>query len=116
MPAPRDHVIVCGDSSLAYRITEELAIRYGERVTVIMPSREQNFGPQISTLPGVRVLERREPDTEAFQDAGVASARALALVWQDDLGNFHAALRATELNPGLRLVLAVFNPYLGERI
>jgi len=109
-------VIVCGDSSLAYRITEELAIRYGERVTVIMPSREQNFGPQISTLPGVRVLERREPDTEAFQDAGVASARALALVWQDDLGNFHAALRATELNPGLRLVLAVFNPYLGERI
>ncbi len=109
-------MIVCGDSSLTYRITEELAIRYGERVTVIMPSREQNFGPQISTLPGVQVLERREPDTEAFQDAGVASARALALVWQDDLGNFHAALRAAELNPALRLVLAVFNPYLGERI
>jgi Trk K+ transport system NAD-binding subunit len=116
MPAPRDHVIVCGDSSLAYRITEELAIRYGERVTVIMPSREQHFGPQISTLPGVQVLERREPDTEAFQAAGVASARALALVWQDDLGNFHGALRAAELNPALRLVLAVFNPYLGERI
>jgi Trk K+ transport system NAD-binding subunit len=109
-------VIVCGDSSLAYRITEELAIRYGERVTVIMPSREQHFGPQISTLPGVQVLERREPDTEAFQAAGVASARALALVWQDDLGNFHGALRAAELNPALRLVLAVFNPYLGERI
>jgi Trk K+ transport system NAD-binding subunit len=116
MPGPRDHVIVCGDSSLAYRITSELATRYGERVTVILPSRESEFGPQIAALPGVRVLERRELDSDAFIDAGVSSARALALVWQDDLGNFHAALRATELNPALRLVLAVYNPYLGDRI
>jgi Trk K+ transport system NAD-binding subunit len=116
MPGPRDHVIVCGDNSLAYRITSELATRYGERVTVILPSRESEFGPQIAALPGVVALERRELDSDAFIDAGVASARALALVWQDDLGNFHAALRATELNPALRLVLAVFNPYLGDRI
>jgi len=33
----------------------------------------------------------------------------LALLNQDDLGNFHAALRAQELNPDLRLVLAIFN-------
>jgi Trk K+ transport system NAD-binding subunit len=116
MPGPREHVIVCGDSSLAYRITSELATRYGEQVTVILPSRESEFGPQIAALPRVRVLERRELDSDAFIDAGVASARALALVWQDDLGNFHAALRATELNPALRLVLAVFNSYLGDRI
>jgi Trk K+ transport system NAD-binding subunit len=116
MAAARDHVIVCGDGSLAYRITEELTTRFGEKVTVIMPSRQRNHGPRISALPGVRVLERREPDIQAFTEANVSSARALALVWQDDLGNFHAALRATELNPALRLVLAVFNPFLGERI
>jgi Trk K+ transport system NAD-binding subunit len=81
-----------------------------------MPSRKENFGPRITALPGVRVLERPEPDSEAFRDANVGSARALALVWQDYLGNFHAALRATELNPTLRLVVAVFNPYLGNRI
>src|SRR5438034_353513 len=48
--------------------------------------------------------------------AGVQSARALARLRQDDLGNFHAALRAQELNPELRLVVAIFNTSLGERI
>jgi Trk K+ transport system NAD-binding subunit len=111
-----DHLIVCGDGPLAYRITEELTSRYGERVTVILPSRQRNHGPRLATLPGVRVLEHPELSTEAFADAGVASARALAIVWQDDVGNLHAGLRAQELNPGLRLVLAVFNRSLGEHI
>ncbi len=111
-----DHLIVCGDGPLAYRITEELTSRYGERVTVILPSRQRNHGPRLAALPGVRVLEHPELSTEAFADAGVASARALAIVWQDDVGNLHAGLRAQELNSGLRLVLAVFNRSLGEHI
>ncbi len=36
----------------------------------------------------------------------ITSARALALLRQDDVGNFHAALRARELNPDIRLVVA----------
>jgi Trk K+ transport system NAD-binding subunit len=111
-----DHLIVCGDGPLSYRITEELTSRYGERVTVILPSRRRNYGPQISALEGVRVLEHPELSSQAFTDADVQSARALAVVWQDDVGNLHAGLRATELNPGLRLVLAIFNRRLGEHI
>ena len=34
----------------------------------------------------------------------------------DDLVNFHAALRADELNPGLRIVVAAFNRRLGQHI
>ncbi len=111
-----DHLIVCGDGPLSYRITEELTSRYGERVTVILPSRRRNHGPQISALAGVRVLEHPELSSQAFTDADVQSARALAVIWQDDVGNLHAGLRATELNPGLRLVLAIFNRRLGEHI
>jgi Trk K+ transport system NAD-binding subunit len=111
-----DHLIVCGDGPLAYRITEELTSRYGERVTVILPSRRRNHGPQISALAGVQVLEHPELSSQAFSDADVQSARALAVLWQDDVGNLHAGLRATELNPGLRLVLAIFNRRLGEHI
>jgi Trk K+ transport system NAD-binding subunit len=44
----------------------------------------------------------------------VASARAVALLWQDDIANFHAALRAQDLHPGIRLVVSVFNTRLGE--
>ena len=111
-----DQLIVCGDGPLAYRITEELTSRYGERVTVVLPSRQRKYGPQISALPRVRVLERPELNSQAFTDAGIQSARALAILWQDDVGNFHAGLRAQELNPGLRLVLAIFNRRLGEHI
>jgi Trk K+ transport system NAD-binding subunit len=110
------HHIVCGDGPLSYRITEELTTRYGERVTVILPSRRRNHGPQISALSRVRVLEYPELSTQAFTDADVRSARAVAVVWQDDVGNLHAGLRAQELNPDLRLVLAIFNRRLGDHI
>lgn len=114
--APGGHLIVCGDNQLAYRITLELTSRYGEAVTVLLPSRDEGYGPDISGLPRVTVIERPALTSAAFTEAGVASARALALVWQDDVGNFHAALRAQELNPDLRLVFAVFNRRLGEHV
>jgi Trk K+ transport system NAD-binding subunit len=116
MPAGRDHLVVCGDNRLASRMVEELTVRYGEPVTVILPSAGSGHGPEITRLPGVRVIERAELDHRAFVDADVPSARGLAIVHQDDLGNFHAALRAQELNPDLRLVVAIFNTGLGERI
>jgi Trk K+ transport system NAD-binding subunit len=111
-----NHFIVCGDGPLAYRIARELTSRYGEDVVVVLPGRLKNHGPQISALAGVSVLERAELSIETFADAGVRSARALALVGPDDIGNFHAGLRAQELNPGLRLVVAAFNRRLGEHI
>ncbi len=116
LPRHGGHLVVCGDGPLSYRITEELTSRYGERVTVILPSRRRNHGPQISALPQVRVLEYPELSSQAFTDADVESARALAVLWQDDVGNLHAGLRAHELNPRLRLVLAVFNRRLGDHI
>ncbi|HEV2452576.1 MAG TPA: NAD-binding protein [Streptosporangiaceae bacterium] len=112
----RDHLVVCGDDALAVRTVEELTTRYSEYVTVILSSRQAGHGPQMARLPGVRVIERDELSSDAFHDAHVESARALALLRQDDLGNFHAALRAAELNPDIRLVVAIFNTRLGERL
>ena len=111
-----NHCIVCGDGPLAYRIGEELTSRYGADVVLVVPERLRSSEPQISTPAGATVLERDELSSETFTEAGVASARALALVGQDDLANFHAALRAQELNPDLRLVVAAFNRRLGEHI
>ena len=39
-------------------------------------------------MPRVRVLERAELNGEAFLAAGLPAARGLAIVHQDDLGNF----------------------------
>ena len=114
--ARRDHLVVCGDDALAARVIEELTTTYGEEVTVLLPSRERGQGPRIARMPMVRIIERPLLDSSAFSAAEVGSARSLALLNQDDLGNFHAALRAQEINPDLRLVVAVFNTSLGERI
>ena len=116
LAARRDHLVVCGDDALAARVIEELTTTYDEDVTVLLRSREAGYGPRIARLPRVRIIERAELDHSAFTAAGVQSARSLALLRQDDLGNFHAALRAQEINPDLRLVVAIFNTSLGERI
>lgn len=115
-PEFRDHVILCGASALAARIAEELTARYGLAVTAIVPPHGRAYAARLAAMPGVQVIERAELTTEAFLDAGLPAARGLAIVDQDDLGNFHAALRAQELSPRIRLVIAIFNAGLGERI
>jgi Trk K+ transport system NAD-binding subunit len=111
-----NHFIVCGDGSLAYRIASELTSRYDEDVVVILPDPVKNYGPQITALAGVTVLSHAALTSDVFVGAGIATARGLALVGSDDLVNFHAALRADELNPGLRIVVAAFNRRLGQHI
>jgi Trk K+ transport system NAD-binding subunit len=115
-PATGSHFVVCGDNPLAYRIARELTRRYLEDVVVLLADKLRNHGPQIAALPGVTVWEHAGLTDEALADAGVASARAMALVGPDDLANFHAALRAQELNPDLRLVIAAYNRRLGDHI
>ncbi len=97
-------------------MAEELTARYGLGVTAIVPSAASEHGARMAAMPGVRVLERSELTTDAFLDAGLPAARGIAILNQDDLGNFHAALRAQEISPQLRLVIAIFNAGLGERI
>jgi Trk K+ transport system NAD-binding subunit len=119
MPPPSvtgSHFVVCGDNPLAFRIARELTRRYGEDVCVLLADKLRNHGPQIAALPGVTVREHSGMTSEAFAAAGVASARAMALVGPDDLANFHAALRAQEINPDLRLVVAAYNRRLGDHI
>src|SRR5215472_12430784 len=111
-----DHVILCGANALASRMAEELTARYGLAVAAIVPSAADEHAARMTAMPGVRVLERAELDADAFLAANLAAARGLAILNQDDLGNLHAALRAQELSPELRLVIAIFNTGLGERI
>lgn len=112
----RPHFVVCGDDPLAQRLVDELRLQVGADVTVIMPSKRRNHGPQIARLPNVTVVEAGELSTETFQAARLDTARALALVGQDDVANIHAAMRAQEIRPDLRLVLRMFDMGLGDRI
>ena len=111
-----DHVILCGANALASRMAEELTARYGVTVAAIVPSAADRHATRMAAMPGVRVLEHAELTAEAFLAASLPAARGLAILHQDDLGNLHAALRAQELSPDIRLVIAIFNAGLGDRI
>jgi hypothetical protein len=90
LPRRGDHLIVCGDGPLSYRVTEELTSRYGEHVTVILPDRRQHHGPQISALPRVRVLEYPEQDGQA-RVLALQAGGAAALDWSPHRGYLLAA-------------------------
>lgn len=109
-------MVVCGDNPLAHRLVDELTNRYGESVTVIMPSRKRNHGPQIEAIDGVKVIESGRLDAATFREAKLPQARSLALVDQNDVGNIHAALCAQEVNADLRMVVRMFSSNLRKRV
>jgi Trk K+ transport system NAD-binding subunit len=115
-PEGESHYVVCGDDALARRLVEELIQVHRRPVTVILPSRTSNYGPQLARLAGVRIIEAERLSPGVFHRAGVRDATALALLKQDDVGNIDAALVAQELNPRLRLVLRMFNMNLGHHV
>ncbi|MER6608997.1 NAD-binding protein [Streptomyces sp. NPDC000927] len=67
-------------------------------------------------VEAVRIMEAAEPSDEALEEAGVDSAAALALVYDDDERNIRAALIARRLNPRLRLVIRLYNRKLGQHL
>lgn len=102
-PESGDHiVIICGANALTSRIAEELTLRYGLSVTAIVPVAASGHGARLGAMPGVRLLERPDLSADTLLDAGLQQAQGLAILHQDDLGNFHAALRAQEINPQRR--------------
>ncbi|HEY0808418.1 MAG TPA: NAD-binding protein, partial [Pseudonocardiaceae bacterium] len=94
----------------------ELVSRFGVEVTVVVRSKTDADGQRFAQLTGVELMEAAQLDELTLRAAGVAEAGALALVDQDDIGNIHAALRAYELNPDLRMVVRMFNMSLGHRV
>jgi len=109
----KDHVVVCGLDRLGLRVVEELR-SLGEDVVVLAPSPPVTF-VTLARAAGATVLEGSSQEEADLQRAGVETARTVVLSEDSDLGNLHAAVTAQELNPGLRVVLRLFNSELARR-
>ncbi|WP_405010812.1 NAD-binding protein [Kitasatospora sp. NBC_01539] len=111
------HYIVCGGNALAHRLLQELVEHYEVPVVAVVPDREQDHGPRIGRLPGVTaVLEAASVTEEVLRAAGVDRAAGIALMDGEDRHTIHTALAAQGANPGIRIVLRMFNQRLGEHI
>ncbi|MER6127974.1 NAD-binding protein [Streptomyces sp. NPDC001795] len=114
-------MVICGDDGLAHRLALELDAVCGEVVTVVVPSRDDEYGAQIAALHDdprspVELLVSARPDERALRAAGVERAAALALTYRDDQVNMTAALLARTLNPSVRLVVRMFHRERGRHL
>jgi Trk K+ transport system NAD-binding subunit len=110
--------VICGDNLLTLRIVQALR-RQGSAVdiVVVVADRTSRYVPEIERSPGVRLVEGGPADDDrTFLAAGVRGATAVALVDREDVTNIHRALRVQEIDPGVRLVVRLFNTRLGRRI
>jgi len=110
----KGHVIVCGLGKLGYRIILEL-LEFGREVVGIELNPDGRFVERIQALnvPVILADARRE---ETLAKAGVARADAIIPCTDDELTNLDIALDARELNPGIKVVMRLFDPDLARRV
>jgi Trk K+ transport system NAD-binding subunit len=106
--------IVAGSDGIAVRLAQELTA-LGEEVVVLAREIEPRFRVSLER-EGVRVIEGEARDVADLRDAGLATAAALAIVEESDVGNLHAALAARGERGDVRLVVRMFNQELGDRL
>jgi len=109
-----NHVVLCGLGKVGLRTLEQL-VRLGEHVAVL----EKN--PQCPNLAyarrhGVPVHIGHSREEGVFEDLNIARAKSIILATDDDLANLEMALDARRHNPGIRVVLRVFDQELAAKL
>ncbi|TWT44235.1 potassium transporter peripheral membrane component [Phycisphaerae bacterium RAS1] len=110
----QNHIVLIGCGKLGFRVFKLLR-RLGEPVVVI--ERDQNI-PFLEEVrrEGSPLLVGDARDDRMLIDAHVASARSIILASSDDLANLEIALDARRMNPGIRVVLRMFDQNLADKV
>jgi Trk K+ transport system NAD-binding subunit len=110
----RNHVIVCGLGRVGLRIVTQLHAA-GYEAVVIERDWNSEFVQRVLNL-GVPIVlgDAREPTV--LRQAGIRYARAVVATINDDLLNVEIALGARAVQPGIRVVLRVFNEELDRNL
>ncbi len=108
------HVVLVGLGKLGYR-TFRLLRQLGEPVAVIESDPANQFLEEIRREGSPLFVgdARREA---LLEDAHVARARSIILATNDDLANLEVALDARRLNPGIRVVLRMFDQNMADKV
>jgi Trk K+ transport system NAD-binding subunit len=108
------HFIVCGLSTVGFRVVEEL-LRMGERVVVIEQNLANRFVVTIRRL-GAVVTIGDAGVSEVLKQVHAGAARAVVSATNNDMTNLEVALLVRELNPEQRVVLLLHDPQFAEML
>jgi voltage-gated potassium channel Kch len=107
-------MIIVGGDALALSTAREICQLPDHRVVVLWPA-DLEFAIAVEAVGAVFVAGRPE-SREGLAAAGVAEAVSILALSRDDQLNLHAALRARDANPRIRIVLRQFNRALAAKI
>ena len=108
--------IVCGGSTLAFRLVKELQGLPDSHVTVVIRAAFAEADAPMESLDDVDTVLTEHFDADVLTRARVADCQAIAFTDQDDIGNLDAALLARELAPDVRIVTRMFDEVLAESV
>ena len=107
-------MIVVGDDALALGVAAEILALQGHRVCVLGHAHAE-FARSIERV-GARFVAGRPDSAEGLERAGVKEAVTILALSRDDRLNLHAALRARDANPQIRIVLRQLSRTLARKI
>ncbi len=108
------NVVVAGNDRLLLQLVTEL--RALQEPTVFVVSPDEPGIARDATALGAQVIIGSANDPDVLRSAGIENARAFAITGTGDDANLHIAFTAAGLNPGIRLVVRMYNLRLGRRI
>jgi Trk K+ transport system NAD-binding subunit len=103
--------ILCGLGRIGWRVLDHLRAA-GLSVVVI----DTNCAPDDHRLERVRLVKGDCRRRELLEEAGVARARGVLIMTNDDLVNISTALMVRHLHPNVRIVMRLFNQNLVARL
>lgn len=109
---PKDHVIVCG-----YGVV-------GEHVVEILEEKKVKCIVIEKDVKKIEILEEREipfivgdaTSSKALKEAGIAGAKAIAIVMDDDAKNLFTVITAKSLNPKISIATRANSEFLKSKL
>jgi Trk K+ transport system NAD-binding subunit len=109
-----DHIVVCGLGHVGVRVVEALR-SLGQSVVAIERRPVEAFGAAVEAL-GVPVLYGDARRDDLLVEAGIRRARTVVCATDDDLTNLEVAIDAKRENPGIRVVMRMFDQRVAEKV
>ena len=110
----KDHIILCGLGRLGYFIAEEL-LQKGEKLIIIEQHEDGRYLDYFRQL-GAEIYIGDGRLSKVLADTNVAQVKALISVISNDSINLEIGLNSRAFQPGIRLVLRIFDVQMAEKI
>ena len=110
----RGHIVVCGLGHVGYRVVEELR-RLGEEI-VALDVDEQGAFIEVVRGWGIPVHLGDARRDELLVKCGVGRAKAVVCATSNDLANLEIALDSKRMNPGVRVVMRMFDQRVAAKV